>query len=135
MRNYIDYGNYISDYIGKLIPQNEFEKYASRASGIVRNAIFNRDITYFEKEVINATCSVAELLYNQYLNKEKIRKIMDGTDKIITSEKVGDYSRNIGSISIDDLKKVSADDYIEMQIIQVLEDYLLSTGLLYCGGF
>lgn len=135
MRNYIDYSNYISDYTGKLIPQNEFDKYASRASGIVRNAIFNRDITYFEKEVINATCSVAELLYNQYLNKEKIRKIMDGTDKIITSEKVGDYSRNIGSISIDDLKKVSADDYIEMQIIQVLEDYLLSTGLLYCGGF
>lgn len=135
MRNYIDYSNYISDYTGKLIPQNEFDKYASRASGIVRNAIFNRDITYFENEVINATCSVAELLYNQYLNKEKIRKIMDGTDKIITSEKVGDYSRNIGSISIDDLKKVSADDYIEMQIIQVLEDYLLSTGLLYCGGF
>lgn len=135
MRNYIDYSNYISDYTGKLIPQNEFDKYASRASGIVRNAIFNRDITYFENEVINATCSVAELLYNQYLNKEKIRKIMDGTDKIITSEKVGDYSRNIGNISIEDLKKASADDYIEMQINQVLEDYLLSTGLLYCGGF
>ena len=130
MSNYIDYEYYGDTFNGTLIPEELFDKYATMASGRVRNNIFNRDITYFEDEVKTATCCVAEILYNQYLNKEKLKNISNGAEKVITSEKVGDYSRNI-----QDLLKIISDEEVDKQVMSVLEDYLLSTGLLYCGGF
>ena len=135
MKNYVNYSYYKINYEGNLIPQKEFDKYAKRASGIIRNAIYNRDTTYFEDSVNDATCSVAEILFNQYLNKEKLKNIVSGTEKVITSEKVGDYSRNIANVSVTDLQNMSSDDYVNDLISKTLEDYLLATGLLYCGGF
>ena len=72
---YINYDYYIETYKGSLIPQDDFDKYAIKASGKVRNRIFNRDISLFEIEVKNATCSVADILYNQSLNQERIKNI------------------------------------------------------------
>ena len=133
MNNYINYDYYIETYKGSLIPQDDFDKYAIKASGKVRNRIFNRDISLFEIEVKNATCSVADILYNQSLNQERIKNIANGTEKVISSEKVGDYSRNISNMSIDDLRKLSSNEYIDCLIEEEIEDYLLVTGLLYCG--
>lgn len=133
MSNYIDMNYYYLTFGGDLIPQNSFNEFATRASNKVRNRIFNRDISSFENEVKNATCSVANILYNQYLNKNKIQNVINGTDKIITSEKVGDYSRNINNISINDLQVISSDESVEKEINQTIEDYLLFTGLLYAG--
>lgn len=133
MDNYIEYDYYNKTFNGDLIPQEEFEKYATKASSKVRNRIFNRDINQFKSEVQNATCSVAEILYNQDLNKKRLNKISTGFEKVISSEKVGDYSRNINNVSIDDLKKLSSSEYVDNLIEKELEDYLLMTGLLYCG--
>lgn len=133
MNSYIDYNYYTNTFNGDLIPQKEFEKYAIKASNKVRNRIFNRDIILFETEVKNATCSVADILYNQYLKQERLENILNGTEKVISSEKVGDYSRNISNISIEDLKKISSNEYTDSLIENELEDYLLVTGLLYCG--
>lgn len=133
MNNYINYDYYKETFKGDLIPQEEFEKYAMKASSKVKNRIFNRDISLFESEVKNATCSVANILYNQYLKLKKLENIISGTEKIISSEKVGDYSRNISNVSIDDLKKISSNEYIDNLIEEELENYLLITGLLYCG--
>lgn len=133
MNNYIDYDYYNQTFNGDLIPQEEFDKYAIKASSKVKNRIMNKDITLFESEVKNATCSVAEILYNQHLTQEKIKNITIGTEKVISSEKVGDYSRNISNVSIDDLKKLSSSDYVDNLIETELEDYLLVTGLLYSG--
>lgn len=135
MSNYIDFDYYKETYKGNIVPQEIFDKFATKASGKVRNIIFNRDISIFENVVKNATCSVVDILYNQYLNQEKLKGIITGTDKIVTSEKVGDWSRNISNISIDELKQFASDEYTESLINNTLEDYLLSTGLLYCGGF
>lgn len=135
MSSYIDFDYYKKTYKGNIVPQEIFDKFATKASGKVRNIIFNRDISIFENVVKNATCSVVDILYNQYLNQEKLKGIVDGTDKIVMSEKVGDWSRNISNISIDELKQFASDEYTESLINNTLEDYLLSTGLLYCGGF
>lgn len=135
MNSYIDEDYYYDTYYGEIIPQENFEKFAIKASGKVRNRIFNRNIDFFKKEVQTATCSVADILYNQYLNQEKLNKITFGNEKIITSEKVGDYSRNISNVSTDELKNLISNDYVEKLIDQTIEDYLLVTGLLYCGGF
>ncbi len=133
MNNYIDYDYYSNTFHGNVIPQEKFENFAIRASGRVRNRIFNRDISLFEKDVKNATCSVAEILYNQSLNKEKIVNITNGTVKVITSEKVGDYSRNISNPNISDLLQITSEEYINNLIEKEFENYLFYTGLLYSG--
>lgn len=133
MSNYVDFDYYIKTFKGDLISRQEFDKYAMRASSKVRNRILNKDINLFENEIKNATCSIAEILYNQFLNKKRLNNMLNGSELIISSEKVGDYSRNISNVSISDLEKLCSDEYVKGLIETELEDYLLTTGLLYCG--
>lgn len=133
MNNYIDYDYYKNTFKGTLIPQEEFDNFAIRASNKVRNRIFNRDISMFENEVKNVTCSVAEILFNQFKNRERLEKLLSGADKQISSEKVGDYSRNITNISLADLEKFSSNEYVNNKIANELENSLFYTGLLYTG--
>lgn len=129
--NYIDYQYYSVTFGGTLIPQTNFNKIATEASNIVRNSIMNRDITGYETQVKTATCLVAECVYNQTLKKNKINNVISGTDSIVTSEKVGDYSRTLSNVSASELKTLIADT--SKEIDGILQDYLLMTGLLYNG--
>ena len=131
MSNYIDENYYYNTYKGKQISQDKFKEFATKASNEVRIRIFNKPITGYENEVQIATCLVAEILYNQSLKKEKIESILFGTEKIVTSEKVGDYSRNISTVSVTDLQRDY--DSTDEQIDKELEKALLFTGLLYSG--
>lgn len=133
MNNYIDYDYYTNTYNGKLIPQESFNKFATRASNEVRIRIHNRPITDFENEVKSSTCSVAEILYKQSKLKEKIDNIINGIEIQITSEKVGDYSRNMSNVSIEELKEMASSDVVNNRINEELENSLLYTGLLYAG--
>lgn len=132
MNSYIDYNDY-TKFGGNLIPQEKFDKFAKGASYEVRLRIQNRDISNFENEVKDATCSVADILYNQFAKKEKIKNIVSGNEKVITSEKVGDYSRNISAITLNDLLSLSSDEETSKEINKIIEQYLLFTGLLYGG--
>lgn len=132
MNSYIDYNDY-TKFGGNLIPQNDFDKFAKGASYEIRLRIQNRDISNFENEVKDATCSVADILYNQFTEKEKIKNIVSGNEKVITSEKVGDYSRNISAITLNDLLSLSSDEETSKEINKIVEQYLLFTGLLYGG--
>lgn len=133
MSNYVNGGYYYNSFKGEIIPQEKLEKFTARASSIIKDHILNKDITFFENDVKNATCSVAEILYNQYLNKERLKNILNGTEKLVTSEKVGDYSRNVSNILASDLEKFCSDEYIKEQIQSELEIQLMWTGLLYNG--
>lgn len=134
MNNYIDYDYYTKTYGGDLIPQEKFDKFAKGASYEVKLRIQNKDIFNFETEVKDATCSVADIIYNQYLNKEKIKNIINGSEKIITSEKVGDYSRNIQNVSSSELIAFASEESIQKEINQEIEKKLFFTGLLYGGA-
>ena len=131
MNNYIDDNYYYDTFEGKLIPQAEIDKYVTLASREIRLRIFNKPINGYEILVKDTTCRVAEILYNQNLKKERIDSVLKGNEKIITSEKVGDYSRNISAVSLADLKA----DYenTDNKITEEVEKELLFTGLLYSG--
>ena len=131
MSNYIDSDYYYLTFKGTLIPQREFEEYATKASNEVRLKIMNKNISNYEAEVKNATCSVAEILYNQSQIKQKIQSIILGTEKVVSSEKVGDYSRNFSNVSVSELQKQC--DSITQRINDELEKSLFFTGLLYTG--
>ena len=131
MSNYINYTYYCKTYNGELISHEEFEKYAMKSSSIIRNRILNRDIKNYEEIVKNTTCQVADLLFNQNEFEERIKLVASGTEKVITSEKVGDYSRNISATTLTDLKNLSLDT--KKKIDEVIEENLFFTGLLYMG--
>ena len=129
--NYIDYEYYSLTFGGTLIPQIDFLNTATQASAKVRNAIGGKDITGFESQVKTATCLVAECLYNQTQRKQKINNVINGEDRIITSEKVGDYSRTISNVGSTELQTLI--NNTSKEIDEILKDYLLTTGLLYNG--
>lgn len=133
MNNYIDDNYYYNTFYGELIPLEEIEKYVALANNEVRLRLFNRpvDKTKFEEIVKTTTCRVAEILYNQSLKEQRIENILNGTNQIVTSEKVGDYSRNLSAVSLADLKA----DYgsTSQKIDEEVEKSLLFTGLLYSG--
>ena len=133
MNNYIDDNYYYNTFYGELIPLEEIEKYVALANNEVRLRLFNRSVdkTKFEEIVKTTTCRVAEILYNQSLKEQRIEDILNGTNQIVTSEKVGDYSRNLSAASLTDLKA----DYgsTSQKIDEEVEKSLLFTGLLYSG--
>lgn len=133
MNNYIDDNYYYNTFYGELIPLEEIEKYVALANNEVRLRLFNRSVdkTKFEEIVKTTTCRVAEILYNQSLKEQRIENVLNGTNQIVTSEKVGDYSRNLSAVSLADLKA----DYgsTSQKIDEEVEKSLLFTGLLYSG--
>lgn len=133
MDSYIDYDYYSDTYGGNLIPQEQFEKFAKGASYEVRLNIHNKDFSGYEEDVKTATCSVADILYNQFLNKEKIQNVVNTSEKIISSEKIGDYQRNFSTVSIADLISLANNSNVHKEITTEIEKYLFFTGLLYGG--
>lgn len=131
--NYIDYNYYHSTYGGTLIPQEDFQKIATIASSKVRHLILNRDISEYESDVKNATCAVADIVFNQEKYKEKLNSVSLGSSKIISSEKVGDYSRNLVAPSLSELKSMASNEYTDGLIYNTLTEFLSHTGLLYRG--
>ena len=130
MENYIDYDFYKSTYKGNMSLE-EFEKIVRRASTEVRNCIMNKNIEGYEKEVGLATCSVADILYKIESVELKKAKLISATkdDRIISSEKVADLSKNYANTT--SLKEL--DEEISNQknkIREEIENYLLFTGLL-----
>lgn len=132
----VDYDYYIDTYQGIEISEEEFEKLVIKASSHINNLIMNRDYTNwygkdYTEQVQMATCSVIEILVEKQLAKQKIKGIIDGTNKSITSEKVGDYSRNFDAVSYKDLKEETAN--INNKIFEEASIYLWNTGLMNRG--
>ena len=128
MKTYTDYDFYEDTYKGNM-PEDSFERLVIDASYIVRNNIFDRDITGYEEEVQMATCSVADILYKvEQLEEKKSTTISNNT---IKSESVGDYSRTFDSSSISDIEVDISNQ--KQKIKEELRKYLLTTGLLYRG--
>lgn len=131
MTQYVDYSYYINTYGGCLIPQNIFDKFAIKGTFVINNRILGKDITGFEDIVKQTCCEIAEELYNQNQNENKIKEVANGESKIITSEKVGDYSRNFSSAGVSELKTLV--DNSNTKINTIIDENLLMTGLLYAG--
>lgn len=133
MESYIDFEYYTESYQGSSIPESEFDNLAKSASYKVRIAIMNRDFSDYESEVKDATCRVAEILKEQADYKAQLNNIIAGGEVLVTSEKVGEYSRSMAAPSFNDLKMYSSDAYTDSLISSALEEFLLFTGLLYRG--
>lgn len=130
MVEYADYKYYLNSYKGDM-SELDFKRLLIKASAIINNHIFNRDIKGYEEEVQIATCSIIDILYNIENINTKINQISNENNKIVASESVGDLSRTFANSTIIDLNNEIANQ--KNKIEEEIRTYLLSTGLLYRG--
>ena len=132
----VDYNYYTDTYQGTEVSEEDFEKLEVKASSHINNLIMNRDYTNwcgknYTEQVKLASCSIIEILVEKQLAKQKMKGIIEGTNKNITSEKVGDYSRNFDAVSYKDLREETTN--INNKIFEEASIYLWSTGLMNRG--
>lgn len=120
---YADYEYYISTYKGGL-PKEEFEKSIMKASAYVRRITFGRADDNMEMEEVKlSTCAVCDLIAND----EKVRS--EHLGRVVTSENTDGYSVSYESGG----NGGTADELLSRKISDMLELYLMPTGLLYMG--
>lgn len=128
MKLYTDYDFFSNAYKGKML-KSDFNKLVIDASCIIRNNIFDRDISEYQEEVQMATCSIIDILKKiEELESKKTNSI---SEKILKSESVADYTR---TFETNDVKNYELEiSNLKGRIKEEIRKYLLPTGLLYRG--
>ena len=130
---YADYSYYVDSFFGEEIKEEDFPKYATKASAFLDyytrgKAKANADLD----AVKTACCALAE----QYMiidlaHKAAVAGMENSTDK--ASESVGSYSvsyRGGGEIATSSMQAKSA---ANAELVKLAQFYLADTGLLYRG--
>lgn len=130
----VNYDYYINTYKGTEVSQEKFEKIEMKASSHIMNLIMNKDYTNwfgkdYSEQVKMATCSVIDILYDIEQKEGILYKMEQGQN--ISSEKVGDYSRNFETINYKELQEKISNS--KTSIIKEVNNYLWNTGLMNRG--
>lgn len=155
---YADYHFYTEKYYGDTVPENDFPKYADRASDRIDAITFGRLVNDFPEEeravtkVKKAVCAVAETLYQiDQIKKASMETVGTVTreDGTVTGKAVSSVSSGSESISYvtgtsgnntDIYSQAAMDKKVENVLLrQIATDYLAGvvdkkgTCLLYAG--
>lgn len=131
---YVDYIYYTEQFLGNLIPETDFDKKALDASSKVNyHTVGNIDSENLITPVKNATCAVAELLYEQEQLKNFIVQTAD--NKQIASETLGPRSITYLNNSSEISNLILSDSDLNKKIRQICHEYLDMTGLMYRGTY
>lgn len=123
---YADYSFYENDYFGDVIPEDEFDRFSTRASAFLDyytrgKAKFNADLW----SVKMACCAIAE----QYKQSDDMRISKGQSGSGVKSESVGSYSVTYQSAT----EKINAAEMVTNMSAAIAQKYLADTGLLYRG--
>lgn len=152
---YTDYEFYTNKYFGDVVPETDFPKYAERASNRIDRITFDRiahmypDDSKMDKKIQEATCAVAEALYQIDIAKrasmEAFERIQqeDGTvtGKVVSSVSSGSESRTYATGSSGNASNIYAQAAMDkktenMVIYQTSVEYLSGVtddeGKMYC---
>lgn len=127
---YADYDYYVDNYMGKSISEEDFTSLSVKASAYVDWVTMQRakNATGDASEAIkSAVCALCEIIQDG----EKLNVISSDTERPLSSETVGGWSRSFGS------KSVSANDLqlIENRKRETVMMYLAPYGLLQARGY
>ena len=129
MTAYADYEYYEKIFKGTDIPESSFDKRALEASSKINYYTFNRiknDV--ITDEIRNATCFIAELLYNQEQLKVKLNN-----EKILSSETVGPHTKNYVNSNSQIQNQILNEKDLNKKIYNICLENLSNTGLMYKG--
>ncbi len=127
---YADFEYYVCTYMGSAVPEDVFPMLAMKASAYVDYITMNRAKTAAGDAgdaVKNAVCALAEIIQDG----EKLNAVSTDTERQVSSETVGAWSRSYGN------KSVSATDVqmIETRKREAAAMYLAPYGLLKARGY
>lgn len=127
---YADYTFYTMDFYGDTIPENKFDKYATRASDFIDYLTWNKAQSYDDTDGVVKKCCCA--LAEQYMSIDALKTAANAKvteDGIIASESVGSHSRSFRNGT----EGEQAVQEAEKALAAIARRYLLPTGLLYRG--
>lgn len=127
---YADYDYYVDNYMGKSISEEDFPSLSVKASAYVDWVTMQRAKTATgdaSEAIKSAVCALCEIIQDG----EKLNVISSDTERPLSSETVGGWSRSFGS------KSVSANDLqlIENRKREAVMMYLAPYGLLQARGY
>ena len=120
--SYATYEFYTNTYYGDVLSAEDFEKYASRASDYLDRLTMNRAKDYddTDRSLAKACCVAAE-----QLSAISSARLSAGS---------GEYaSESVGSHSVSYRSGIETAAALEKDMKNLVEGYLLTTGLLYRG--
>lgn len=133
----VDFDYYKGTFKGNKVPQKEdFERIEVKASSQINIFIMGRDYTNwnnrdYSEKVKLATCAVIDVLSDIEQKKKVLCSMSDNTqNKIVTAEKVKDYSKSYATISYKELQEQVSNSNINKLIREEIEFYLWDTGLI-----
>lgn len=130
MEPYVDLIYYNTEFKGTIIPESSFDRVAREASRKVGYFTCGR-IDNPTTCVKDATCSIAELLYEQA--KLKSGLIGSANNKSIISETMGPRSVTYENNGQYRDKQIKTDRELDTAIYQICKEYLRDTNLLERG--
>lgn len=129
MEPYVDYDYYENNFCGDIIPQEQFVKYAKLASSKIDYYTYHR-IRKIDDSIKNATCSIAELLFEQ--NKLKSQLLNQNNSNQVASETLGPRSITYINNSQYQDKHLKSDEALNISIYQICKENI-NNELLYRG--
>lgn len=128
---YVDYKFYSDTFKGTNIPKESFEKLAQEASRKINCFTYGRikedSIT---DGIKSATCSVADVLYEQ---KKLKSKIQDENQKEVSSETVGPHSKSYVNKTNLQSQLIKSERELNCSLHRICKEFLGDTGLMYPG--
>lgn len=126
---YADFAFYSGIFYGDTIPEDKFDKYATRASDYIDYLTWNKAQAMEEDPAVKKCCCA---LAEQYMSIDALwtaasAKVTE--DGIISSESVGSHSRSFRTGA----EAEQAIQEAEKSLASIARRYLLPTGLLYRG--
>lgn len=126
---YADFTFYTMEFYGDTIPEDKFDKYATRASDFIDYLTWNKAQSMATDPAVQKCCCA---LAEQYMSIDAVRKAAAAKiteDGIISSESVGSHSRSFRN----GVEGAQAVQEAEKELANIARRYLLPTGLLYRG--
>lgn len=126
---YADFTFYSVTFYGDTIPEDKFDKYATRASDFIDYLTWNKAQAMADDPAVQKCCCA---LAEQYMSIDALKTAASAKvteDGIIASESVGSHSRSFRNGT----EAEQAVQEAEKALAAIARRYLLPTGLLYRG--
>lgn len=135
---YADYEYYARDYMGRLISEDDFSRYALRASRYIDYITRDKAKNNLDLEAVKmCCCALAETEQNietaqQLAHTSLAAGAADGAE--VQSETVGSWSRSYRAGGSSAQSAVESAASLQSARLTTVREYLAHTGLLYRGG-
>lgn len=135
---YADYDYYANSYFGRSIQEDDFPRFALRASQYIDYITMGKAEARADLEAVKmCCCALAEKYQSIEMAKDMVQKSLssvsaDGSE--VQSESVGSWSRSYRSIGDISREMAEIEEKGKSELYRTAQQHLAPTGILYRGG-